>query len=243
MKTPKSKPPDYAARLGLFSIVLVIFGALRALTATPDDFIGSDASLSSAFLIFVSAHQATYLYVPLFSFFIVRLVVSRLSATYMTRADGRLSGLKTFIAQSLLAALCFSLAVFAPSLVAIVAKSGLLVTAPSLIAFCLLQVVYETLFFEIVALVVLVGFLATKSSVISLLLAVVYGGSDSFISALGAYQGGFWTGWMLMGYADPSNPVLALSGLLRLLALIAVLSFMAFKLMRSLDILESPRHE
>lgn len=25
MKTPKSKPPDYAARLGLFSIVLVIF--------------------------------------------------------------------------------------------------------------------------------------------------------------------------------------------------------------------------
>lgn len=243
MKDYKSKPPGYAARLGLFLTVLVIFGALRTLTATPEDFIGSVASLSSAFLTFVSSYQATYLYVPLFSFYIVRLVDARLSAAYITRTGRRLAALKTFMAQSLLAAFCFSLAVLVPSLVAIAAKSGLVVTAPSLIAFCFLQVVYETLFFEIVALVVLVGFLATKSGVASLLLAVVYGGSDSFVSALGAYQDGFWTGWMLMGYANPSNPVLTASGLLRLLALVAILAFAAFKLVRSLDILESPRHE
>lgn len=243
MKNAKTRPPDYVARLALFSAVIVLFGVLRGLSATPQDFISADSSLSSTFLTFVSAHQATYLYVPLFSFFIMRLADCRVSAAYMARFGARSNCLKTCAKDSLVSAACFALAISVPSVVAIAAKSGLALTLDYLLAFWLLQVICETLFFEVVALIFLVALLATRSGVLALLLAVVYGGSDSFISTLGAYQGGFWTGWMLVGYADPSNPVLALSGLMRLLAFVVLLMFAAYRLIQSLDVLESAHHE
>ncbi len=243
MRSAILKPPDYASRLALFSAVLVAFGVLRGLTATSQDFISTDSSPASAFLTFVSPHQATYLYVPLFSFFIMRLVDNRVSAACMVRLGGRKDCLKTCVTDSLISALCFALAILIPSVVALATKSGLALTPAYLLTFCLLQVIYETIFFGIVALVFLVAFLATRSGVLALLLAVVYGGSDSFVSALGAYQGGFWTGWKLMGYADPANPVLAASGLLRLLAIAAILAFAAYRLIQSLDVLESAHHE
>lgn len=243
MKNAKTKPPVYATCLALISAVIVSFGVLRGLSATPQDFISTDSSLSSAFLTFVGAHQATYLYVPLFSFFIMRLADSRVSTAYMVRLGARSNCLKTCVKDSLASATCFALTISAPSVVTIAAKSGLALTLDYLLAFWLLQVIYETLFFEVVALIFLVAFLATRSGILALLLSVVYGGSDSFISSLGAYQGGFWTGWMLMGYADPSNPVLAASGLMRLLALAAILIFAAFRLIQSLDVLESAHHE
>lgn len=43
---------------------------------------------------------------------------------------------------------------------------------------------------------------------------------------------------MLMGYADPSNPLLAASGLLRLLALAAAFGIAAWRLMQGVDFYE-----
>ena len=89
-----------------------------------------------------------------------------------------------------------------------------------------------------VGLIALTAALLTGSDVLTLAFAVVYGGVDTFIAILVDYHGSWWTGWMLMGYADPSNPLLAASGLLRLLALATAFGIAAWRLMQGVDFYE-----
>ena len=135
-------------------------------------------------------------------------------------------------------ALAFALAVFVPSLVALALKSGISASAGSWASFAFLQLVYELLYFLVVGLIALTAALLTGSDVLTLAFAVVYGGVDTFIAILVDYHGSWWTGWMLMGYADPSNPLLAASGLLRLLAFAAAFGIAAWRLMQGVDFYE-----
>ncbi len=243
MRSTKRRLPDCSGLLAFLSMILIVFGGLRLSTATPESFMGTGSSLASAYLAFVGAHQATYLYVPLFTFLAMRVATSRMSSLRLTRYGGRINVLKRYAYDSMVCSLCFAFAIVIPSIAAMMCKSGLLTTTKELSLFALFQVAYTTCFFLVVALVYIAAFLATRSAVLSMLLTVVYGGSDTFISALGTYQGEFWTGWMLMSYADPSNPVLALGGLLRILAIGAVLVMTSLWLMRTVDFMESTNDE
>ena len=80
--------------------------------------------------------------------------------------------------------------------------------------------------------------LLTSSAPLSLALAIVYGGFDSFISAFGGYHGDLWVGWMLTSYADPSRPLILLAGLVRILAVVVALLAFCLLLFRRLDFVE-----
>ena len=223
--------------------VITVFGFLRLANATPESFLSYESTLSSAYLTFVGSNQATYLYVPLCAFCVGGLVSIHFSACRLSRSGSRKSVLRCVEDQILLRGVAFATAVSVPSVFALALKSGVGAGAEELLLFSLLQLLYESVFFVVVGLVFLAAWLLTRSSVISMVLTVAYGASDTFIAALGGYHGEYWCGWMLMGYADPGNSPMALAGLLRLGAFALFLYVLARHLMRRVDFCEEVRHD
>lgn len=217
---------------------ILAFGALRAIVAAPQSFISSEGTLAAAYLTFVGPGQATALYVPLYAICASDLIRYSLSSCSVGRNGSRLAFLRGVCAHIACLALVFALAVFMPSLVALALKSGIEGAPGSWAVFALLQLVYEFVYFLVVGLIDLTAALLTRSDALTLAITVIYGGIDTFIAILVDYHGSWWTGWMLMGYADPSNPLLAASGLLRLLALAAAFGIAAWRLMQGVDFYE-----
>ncbi len=243
MTRVRSALSEILPRLALFVPVPLAFGVLRFLSATPEDYASSSASISSVYLTFVSANQATFLYVPVFSFYAARQIQMQLCAYRMSRRSSWLQAYCGLMVTLCLGSGLFSLAILIPSLAALAFKSGLTFSADALMGFAVVQFLYETLFFIVVSSLCIVSFLISRSAILALLACVIYGGSDSFVAAFGAYHGEFWSGWMLMGYADPAQPLLATAGALRLLAFIAILVIAGIRLVQSVDVFESAFHE
>ena len=206
-------------RLAVSLAAILAFGILRVIVASPQGFISPEGTLAAAYLTFVGPGQATALYVPLFAICASGLIGRSLASCSISRNSSRLAALRCVVLRVAHVALAFALAVFVPSLVALALKSGISASAGSWASFAFLQLVYELLYFLVVGLIALTAALLTGSDVLTL-------------------AGSWWTGWMLMGYADPSNPLLAASGLLRLLALAAAFGIAAWRLMQGVDFYE-----
>ena len=223
--------------------VLLAFGLMRLAGARPESFMSAQGTLGSAYLAFVGSNQATYLYVPLFAFCAARFFRPLSSAMWLARSAGRAAALARLLPGLVARALAFSAAVLAPSLAALVLRSSLAPSPGQVVGFCLVQLAFETAFFVICGLVYATSRLLTRSGALSLVLTVVYGASDTFVSSFDrAHDGTLWMGWMLMGQGDPSSPVVALAGMLRLIALAALLYLIARRAVRSLDLLEAEPH-
>lgn len=225
-------------RLVISLAAILAFGFLRAIVATPQSFISSEGTLAAAYLTFVGPGQATALYVPLFAVCATDFMRRSLSSCSIGRNVSRLAALRYVFVHLVRLASAYALAVLVPSLAALALKSGISASMGSWSVFGVLQLVYELLYFVVVGLVALTAAFLTRSDALTLVTAVVYGGIDTFIAILVDYHGGWWTGWMLMGYADPFSPVLAASGVLRLLALAAIFGIVAWRLMRGVDFYE-----
>lgn len=223
--------------------VLLAFGLMRLAGARPESFMSAHGTLGSAYLAFVGSNQATYLYVPLFAFCAARFFRPLSSTMWLARSAGRAAAFARLLPGLVARALAFSAAVLAPSLVALVLRSSLEPAPGQVVGFCLVQLAFETAFFAICGLVYATSRLLTRSGALSLVLTVVYGASDTFVSSFDrAHDGTLWMGWMLMGQGDPSSPVVALAGMLRLIALATLLYLIARRAVRSLDLLEAEPH-
>lgn len=190
-------------RLVVSLAAILAFGILRLIVASPQGFISPEGTLAAAYLTFVGPGQATALYVPLFAICASDLIGRSLASCSISRNSSRLAALRCVVLRVAHVALAFALAVFVPSLVALALKSGISASAGSWASFAFLQLVYELLYFLVVGLIALTAALLTGSDVLTLAFVVVYGGVDTFIAILVDYHGSWWTGWMLMGYADP----------------------------------------
>lgn len=220
--------------------VLLVFGAIRLACAHPEDFASASGTLASSYLAFVGGSgQATFLYVPLFAFCTAASSWPALSPMWLSRGVSRMAALRRCVAAVVTRALAFALSVLIPSVAALILKSGFDLTVGRVLAFGAVQLVYEACFFVVTGLVFLAGRLVTGSEALALVLAIVYGASDTLVSALvGSHDGSLWTGWMLMGLGDPADPLLALAGLLRLAAFVALPLIVCQRALREVDFLE-----
>lgn len=225
---------------GTSLLILLLFGALRCMRATPMDFASSEGTLGSAYLAFVSPGIATYLYVPLFSFCCAGALRPLDGAGWIARMGSRGQILLECARGILFRSVLFAFCVVAPSLLALVLRSGLAIETPWVQIFALVQLAYETIFFMVVGFLFLLVRLLTRSGAVAMVACVCYGAIDSLVEAFDrAHDGSLWFGWMAMGWGDPVNPLLAVVGALRLASLVLVLLLTLLRVVRGADFLES----
>lgn len=225
--------------LAVCLLVLGVFGALRLAGAVPEDFAAGEPTLAACYVTFVEPGVATYLYVPLFTFCALRSQRPLFFSAWAARSAGRAQALGACVRALALRALLFSVFVMAPSLAAVVLRSGQAFSPAYVAAFAVVQLLYETLFFMVAGLVFTAARLLTASALPAMLLAVVYGASDTLVSFLDVtHSGVLWTGWMVMGWGDPSNPSFALAGLARLSAFCVLLLLAARRAVSGIDLFE-----
>lgn len=226
-------------RFALTLAVLAIVGAARVVTASPESFTAGGNGLVQAYFSFTGADIATCLFVPLFAMGTSRLLGSLSFSALLVRRGRRSDALVARVPGLLACSILYSAVILACSVTALVLKSGLLFPAGEIAAFCALQLAFASLFFLTEGLLIVDVQMLMGSNVMGMVVAVLYGTFDSFLSmVVPNATGTFWTGWMLVAAGDPSEPALALSGFARLLALAVVFAALAWVLVRRVDFMD-----
>lgn len=239
MRAPAFPADRFPDRVTLCCLAaLVLFGLLRLVGASPASFSSLEGTLAGYYFSFVPASQATYLYAPLFEISTSASFRHSTWCSSVLRRTSRQGAFRDIFGQTMAASCLFAVTVTLPSLLALATRSGLAAEALDLAVLGATHFVFDSLFFLVVGLTYQACWLLTSSTPLSLALAIVYGGFDSFISAFGGYHGDLWVGWMLTSYADPSRPLILLAGLVRILAVVVALLAFCLLLFRRLDFVE-----
>ncbi len=224
--------------------VITAVGLARLVKAGPRDFVADPADITACYMSFVHAGVATCLYVPLFAMGTSRALAGLDFSARLVRRGSRRATLAGSVPGLLARSVLFSVSVVGCAVAALVLRSGNAYTSGAVVRLAALQTLFSTAFFLAEAFLVVDVQLAMGSNALGIAAAVVYGALDTLLMTLApAGISTFWTGWMLLGMADPARPGLAVAGAARVAALVAATWFVACVLVARVDFMDGDGHD